>query len=512
MKLRLSDEQKTIIDSNDREMSVIAFAGAAKSTTIKFKAKSRNSAKKLYLCFNKSVASEGIKSFNEFGVENINITTIHSLAYNSQKIGNYYKLVNNIKVHELIQQMGEKLTPSNYMLYNQGLKLFSSYCNSSSRKIEDVNYFQKVIDSNPPDDILEMIKKKSSKIQKIAQNIWISMDNAKIPITHDFYLKKYQLKSPKLNYDIIYLDEGQDSSPVMLDIFMNQKSEKVVVGDPHQSLYGWRDAVNALDVLPYTRYYLTQSFRFPNNIAKIANDILNVKKIYGAADKDFNIKGLDKPSGRVGKIAYIGRNNMSILSRAILMAEANDIKFAYEGSLDNTIYTQNGVSIYDIYYLFANKKDKIRHDFIKMFKGWGEFVKHITDMEDFELKTLAGLILKYKNDVFPLIKKLKTNERKKNESDIIFSTAHKSKGLEYSKVYVLDDFISKKLFTESLKLMNKLSHDQRIMQVNKISEELNVLYVAVTRTLNELYISGDIPAYSYFSKDELFQFSKMVGK
>lgn len=511
MKLRLSDEQKTIIGADDREMSVIAFAGAAKSTTIKFKAKEKNSAKKLYLCFNKSVASEGAKSFKEFGVENINITTIHSLAYNSQKIGNYYKLVNSIKVHELIQQMGDKLTPANYMLYNQGLKLFSSYCNSSIRKIDEVNYFQKLINSNPPDDILELIKKKSVKIQKIAQNIWTSMETAKIPITHDFYLKKYQLKSPKLNYDIIYLDEGQDSSPVMLDIFMNQKSDKVVVGDPHQSLYGWRDAVNALDVLPYKRYYLTQSFRFPNNIADMANDILNLKKLYGAADKDFNIKGLDKPSGRTGKIAYIGRNNMSILSRAILMAEANDTKFAYEGSLDNTIYTQNGVSIYDIYYLFANKRDKIRHDFIKMFKGWGEFVKHITDMEDFELKTLAGLILKYKNEVFPLIKKLKTNERKKNEADVIFSTAHKSKGLEYSTVYVLDDFISKKSFMEHIQLLSKLNKDQKELQMQKLSEEINVLYVAATRTLNQLYIAGDIPAYSYLDDYYLGRIADLLG-
>lgn len=494
--MKPSEEQQAIIESTDKEMAIGAYAGTGKSSTLRMKSKTRNSAKKLYICFNKSVATEAVKSFKEYGVENINITTAHSMAYNNLKIGTYYKLVNNIKVHELVQQMGDNLTPSNYLIYNQSLKLFASYCNSSYKTINEVPYLENVINNNSPDDIIEMVKKKSSKIKKVANQIWTDMDNSKIPITHDFYLKKYQLKGPKLNYDIIYYDETQDTSPVMLDIFINQKSEKVAVGDSNQSIYFFRGAVNALETLNYPKYYLTQSFRFPQNIADLANDILNLKKIYAGAKTDFNLKGLPSPSNTHGKIAYIGRNNMSILSRAITMAEASDIKFAYEGSLDNAIYTQNGVSLYDIYYLFAGKKDKIRHDFIKMFKGWGEFVKHITDMEDFELKTLAGLIIKYRNNIFPLIKKLKTNERRKNEADIIFSTAHKSKGLEYSKVYLLDDFINKEKFVEHLKIMEKLPPDVKKTHAQKLTEEINLLYVAATRTTNELYVSGDIPTYS----------------
>ena len=63
------------------------------------------------------------------------------------------------------------------------------------------------------------------------------MERAEIPITHEFYLKKFQLQNPQLSYDYILFDEGQDASPVMLDVFLKQKATKVIVGDGHQQIY-----------------------------------------------------------------------------------------------------------------------------------------------------------------------------------------------------------------------------------------------------------------------------------
>ena len=103
------------------------------------------------------------------------------------------------------------------------------------------------------------------------------MDKGEIEITHDFYLKKFQLSNPILYFDYILFDEGQDASPAMLDIFLKQKATKVIVGDTHQQIYGWRYAVNSLEKADFKTYYLSTSFRFSQPIANLAMEILKYK-------------------------------------------------------------------------------------------------------------------------------------------------------------------------------------------------------------------------------------------
>lgn len=101
-------------------------------------------------------------------------------------------------------------------------------------------------------------------------------------------------------YDVIFIDEAQDCTPgtdalpgptfsvlfsvefeiytgkhppvtvccvgvclcffsVIMDIVLSQSCGKMLVGDPHQQIYTFRGAVNALYIVPHTHlYYLTQ--------------------------------------------------------------------------------------------------------------------------------------------------------------------------------------------------------------------------------------------------------------
>jgi len=64
-----------------------------------------------------------------------------------------------------------------------------------------------------------------------------------------------------------------------------------------------------------------------------------------------------------------------------------------------------------------------------------------------------------------------------NGASVIFSTAHKSKGLEFDAVQLMDDFPS--LMADS--------------QVDGIDiQEGNLIYVAMTRAKNKLYLNDDI--------------------
>src|SRR5262249_23650120 len=152
-------------------------------------------------------------------------------------------------------------------------------------------------------------------IEKLSRKALAKMDKAEIAVTHDFYLKKFQLGKPALDYDYILFDEGQDASAAMLDVFLNQKAIKVIVGDAHQQIYGWRYAINSLQRVNFPIHNLSNSFRFDDEIALVANKVLDWKrhlqlpsatKIIGAGHRaDIQTK------------ATLGRTNLSLLINAI---------------------------------------------------------------------------------------------------------------------------------------------------------------------------------------------------
>ena len=121
------------------------------------------------------------------------------------------------------------------------------------------------------------LKNYIAKHAEILSNEMLSEDSA-CPATHDCYLKVWQLSKPDLKAAVILFDEAQDSNPLLLDIVLQQKSQIILVGDPHQSIYSFRGTINALEVVDIPEYQLTQSFRYGKSIADLANRILALKK------------------------------------------------------------------------------------------------------------------------------------------------------------------------------------------------------------------------------------------
>jgi len=71
------------------------------------------------------------------------------------------------------------------------------------------------------------------------------------------------------------------------------------------------------------------------------------------------------------------------------------------------------------------------------------------------------------------------------EADVLFTTVHKAKGLEFNEVKLHSDF-------------TELTVDQTLKDPSKIEpEEINILYVAVTRAKKKLELNEDL---EYFEK------------
>jgi len=461
--MKLTKEQEEILSSVKihKNIKINAFAGTGKTSTLKLISNSFSNKRILYLAFNSAIKNEASQIFPS----NTFVKTTHGLAYSAIK--KYTK----IDLSKLTNYRAIDISKKFDITYNQALitlKIFDAFCNSNNDEI-----------------------KKDDLEHKTAKQMFNYMLINKMDPTHNFYLKYYQLllknnQIQQYSYDIIMLDEAQDTNDVTLDIFDNLKSNtKICVGDNHQQIYSFRGSKNALDKINFDKIlYLSCSFRFNNQIASYANILLsNFKneKVKISVSKDIN-----KPIDTHG---FISRTNATLIAQiALRIKEKKPFVTIRE---PNEIFN---LSI-EVYYLLNNNKSKIiRNKFLKDFKDEDELMQYAQEVDDYELKSSIKLIKEYQHEIF-LFKDISDKFYKAwlNKANILFhkrineilflTTAHTSKGLEWDSVVIADDFSDfadlildsgYDNFKDFKKNINNISNQE-------IIDEFNLFYVAITR-------------------------------
>ncbi|MBL3519362.1 AAA family ATPase [Arcobacter lanthieri] len=504
--MKLTKEQELIINSKESSFKINAVAGSGKTTTLLLYAKENSNLKILYLAYNKSLQISLQEKLKNFQLPNLSVSTIHSLAYN--KIGAYnYNLTNELKTYileklvikyELITNQKNYYPSMEYLTLLKDLVNF--YCNSALIQIDTkiIESYKKQSDLSAK--ILEILSKNEKKILNHIKTVLSAMKNRQIDATHDFYLKMFYLNkkiSTNLNYDLILIDEAQDISDVMIAIVENQNCKRVYVGDSFQQIYSFRYATNALNKIDLPNFYLTKSFRFSNSYAKTLQNLLN--NLYTINEsKPLDINGLDS-STKIGRefidfsqpFCVIARTTFGLIQE--LVKHIHDKKNIYfEGGYNS--YSFMNQTVYSIFYLKQRKNDKITIDEIKDFESIYELENFAKDTKNQDYLNIIKFINTYGDNIFEINKKIKsllvTN---KNEADIIFTTAHKAKGLEYNQVIMVDDFITKK---DILNKKNPLSFQ-------RINEELNIYYVAATRAKEAIELADLNLNYNYNESENL---------
>jgi len=483
---KLTDEQQAIIQSTG-DIRINAVAGSGKTTTlIEYAASRPAGARILYLAFNKSVKLEAQRKFAAKNLTNVKVETAHSLAYKHIFRSNHYSLKSaGYKMHEIVELLdlrgnGEKHTE--YIIANHISKFISYFCNSDKAKVQELNYLDTVNDPNAQSFVHSFYK----YIEDGTRLFLSKMDKGEIEITHDFYLKKFQLSRPVLPYDYILFDEGQDASGAMLSVFLNQKAVKVIVGDTHQQIYGWRYAVNSLEKTDFQTFHLSASFRFQQPIANLANELLKWKK-HLKKYTPVLIRGKGFSTEEKSK-ATIARTNLGLLLSAIdFITDNPKTKHLYfEGNINSYTYADDGASLYDVLSLYNNNHDRVRDKLIKSMNDLDDLEDYVEKTEDVQLGMMAGIVKEYGNEIPALLKRLKelhTGDESRDNAEMIFSTVHRAKGMEYDVVYLAGDFI-KEADLERAKNGQQKEHTD----TSKLNEEINLLYVAITRTKHRLHI------------------------
>ena len=483
--MKLTQEQTDIINSTGN-IKINAVAGSGKTTTVIEYARTRPANSRiLYIAFNKSVKLEAARKFEEKGLYNVKVETAHSLAYRYIVYQNNYKVkaqgYKTNEIAELLKLQGNSEKHTEYIIANHINKFIAYFCNSDKQKVQDLNYLDTITD----DKAKSFVTSFYPYILGQSRLLLSKMNSGEIEITHDFYLKKFQLAAPQLPYDYILFDEGQDSSPVMLDLFLKQNATKVIVGDTHQQIYGWRFAVNSLEKTNFKPYYLTTSFRFGQDIANLAMDILQFKS-HLEQYKPIPIKG-NGTSKEHKSQAVLARTNLGLLLKAIEYVTEKKVKHIYfEGNINSYTYADEGASLYDVLNLYNNKHHMIRDNLIKGMKDLEELEDYIEKTEDVQLGMMVEIVKEYENEIPDIIKTIKAKHvenDQKDKAEMIFSTVHRCKGMEYDTVFLVNDFITK----EKIEKMS-LDKYSATYDMAKLNEEINLLYVAVTRARNTLHI------------------------
>ena len=503
--MNLTDEQKAILATNT-DIAVNAVAGSGKtSTMIEYAASRPPGSRILYLAFNKSVKLEAVRKFAARGLNNVTVETAHSLAYRYIMRGNKYILSSQgYKTHQIAEVLsltGDGARHSEFILANHISKFITYFCNSDKAKVQDLNYLDTVKEANAKKFVHAFYR----VIEEGTRHFLAKMDKAEIEITHDFYLKKFQLSAPVLPYDYILFDEGQDASAAMLDVFLKQPAIKVIVGDTHQQIYGWRYAINSLSKTPFATLNLSTSFRFPADIAALAMGVLSMKDKLGT-NKPIPITGKGKTTKTVTK-ATIGRTNLGLLLNAInYITDNRKVKHIYfEGNIHSYTYADEGASLYDVLSLYNGSRERIRDKLIGSMNTMDELEEYIESTEDAQLGMMMEIVNEYGNEIPRILKNLKdlhTGDEDRLKAEMIFSTVHRAKGMEYDTVHLVNDFISEQKLDRVIK---EAEAEKQTPDKAKLNEEINLLYVAVTRTRHKLYVPdslvpADLPASAHIIK------------
>lgn len=460
-------QQEAIIESPSDFLRVNAFAGTGKTFTLTKYALRRPKERFLYIAFNQSIKQEATRKFPK----NVKCLTSHGLAFSvfGAAYADAGKLVKNLDLHVVVDALGLGKYPQDFRLYVADLTLSSlnNFMASADAAI-DPEFIDNLI--TPGSGIT------TGDIAIMTKKLWLKMidlKDASVGMVHDGYLKLYQLSNPTLNYGTILFDEAQDANPVTAALVETQlNARKVIVGDGHQQLYSFRGANNAMAKFKATQtLHLTRSFRFGQGIADVANIILS------------NFKGETRELQGTASPAHIGHFPRSSAHAVIARANATLFDEAAQAiALGKTVHFLGGIEGYrigqtmDAYNLWSGNHDRINTPKLKLFKTFDQMEVYAGAADDKELKSLIGLVKRHGSKLPRLTSQIKSGVvDDMAQANIILTTAHKAKGMEWNNVRLTHDYID---------LLDKHGKPRKLTATEK--EEANIVYVAATRAKRAL--------------------------
>ena len=487
---KLTLQQLAIIDVpivSGASIHVQAFAGTGKTTTARIMATKHAHAglRVMYVAYNKTAQLDAEKVLHK----TVKARTFHSLAYGWCKS----------KAAFTNRVVGGTLAKSDYKLRMAGeipravkaaaTDVLRSFCASEFDEIQPENLVsawtkldmhRQALDVHaqvtiPEDAIMTnalraMLKRKQDAhveidildaflldFLNIMQNTWDDIMESGY-LTHDYYLKIYQLRCEPMDHQLIVVDEEQDLSPVMIDITRKISANAclLAIGDRYQQIYTWRGA-RGMNATQFTyNFELTQSFRFGGAIARMANGILNAfnpdfpSEIWGNRATTTEIKVVEDVTIVPDWCVVLARTNSQLVDIAVTFSEA-DVAFEITDSLLAAV--RDFVDVYAMIHGHA----WINRDFLTSYPNTAAMLR--AAVNDPHLDSMIDLAKKKSPDYVRIVRSFKKRSVIHGHR---LMTIHAAKGTEADNVLLL--------------------------RTERLVQEHLLHYVAVTRARKCLYI------------------------
>lgn len=358
-----------------------------------------------------------------------------------------------------------------------------------------------------------------------------SLDNIR---DHDDTLW-YAALDPRIvwdKFDVVLADEVQDfnrNQIIMLQKLKERGARIISVGDKNQSIYGFRGAdANAFDEVQKITSGNLESKKLPVNyrsckeIINYVNKTTHVNNLQAGLDCEGAVQeGVDsnamelvsnewmKGNKLSMETAFIARMNKPLVAKALELMQ-NQIDFEIVGK-------DLSKELVDFIGKIIGRGKYARHEPIEDFAGpngsmfdflgrmeekWGHKIAKAAELEEMTqiAESLTGIYrflemrqfrdervkmeVRTTEDFINYIKKKFSgtdeeqgkNQNRDPRSFVTLSTAHKSKGLEYERVFILSN--------------NLFPHPKAVKSQNpeELAQEDNLKYVAYTRAKKHLYV------------------------
>jgi len=279
-------------------------------------------------------------------------------------------------------------------------------------------------------------------------------------------------------FDVVFIDEAQDLSPIqwqMFDILKSNTKDMYLAGDDDQAIYAWAGAdVDRFIQEPATEVVLKKSRRVPVQIQDLSNII--VSRIEGLrATKDYFPKSEEGSCIKINNLDNVDlyKDNWLILTRTI----DKSIKIAKELKQKGLYFENKYIKSY------SSKLYKAAIYYSRWSEGQDLEQTQKEDVEDYmsddnwnELVPWYEAFDKANNEEKNYIRLLLSNKEVLNEdARIKISTIHAAKGGESENVLLVLDNARK-------------IREAVVKSSKKRDEEHRVWYVGVTRSKRNLYL------------------------
>lgn len=298
-------------------------------------------------------------------------------------------------------------------------------------------------------------------------------------------------------YNVVMVDEAQDLNPVQragCHLFAEQGARMIFVGDPYQSIYGFRGAdtqsfQKLADEFEPESYSLPRSYRCPQVVGPLVQPLVPHFEVNESNDPGAIIEMNLEEEGVLQKFKdyqesslILCRNNAPLVKLAFKFYRAR-VRCQVLGrdlgaSLVNLVEKLDAPDLPTL----AERLMKWRDQQVEILER--EEKEHLVDGVNDRYATLRVFIDEAKSieSLIPDIERVLLPERGRDEVEeevrmLTLCTVHKAKGAEAAQVFILNN----SLFGESQ------ARAEARGDVEQIQQERNIQYVAYTRTLLQLY-------------------------